>query len=80
LHQSERLVVSSISQSFGSHGPHQFAWNPFIFLGKTNEMLIGRMRISIVLLEFITVETFGPIINSKMEGPRTAMPATLPIV
>ena len=35
----------------------------FIFLRETNEILIGRMQISIVQLEFITVEVLRTIIN-----------------
>jgi hypothetical protein len=60
--------------------PLQVAPTPgFILLEETNKILIGRMRISIVGPEFITVVLLRATTNWNLELLHTAIPATSPI-
>jgi hypothetical protein len=68
--------------NFSEHNFHlQFAPAPrIILLKETNEILLGRMRISIVEPEFITVVLLRATTDWNLELPHTAIPATSPIV
>lgn len=62
------------------HLPLQVAPTPgFILLKETNKFLIGRMRISIVGPEFITVVLLRATTNWNLELLHTAIPVTSPI-
>jgi hypothetical protein len=62
------------------HFPLQFTPTPSIILLKeTNKNLLGRMRISIVGPEFITVALLRATTSWNLELPHTAIPATSPI-